>query len=476
MRNALRRSSLFWLAAMLLGSAAWQASAAVPRLKVSDNQRFLVREDGAPFFYLADTAWELFHRLDREQSERYLRNRAQKGFTVIQAVVLAELDGLNTPNAFGHRPLENNDPARPNEAYFAHVDWVVNQAQELGLYVGMLPSWGDKWNRGEGRGPEVFTPENAAAFGRFLGRRYRDKPIVWILGGDRPPETERHKQVIRAMAAGLREGDGGAHLRTFHPPAPDSSSKWFHGERWLDFNLRQNGHTIEFTGRFDQTRSDYDRRDPVRPVIDGEPAYEDHPISFKAGELGYTTAADVRRPLYWNLFSGAAGHAYGHHSVWQMYARGRDPVNGPLMPWHEAIDQPGAAQMQHGRRLIESRPYLTRVPDDSVIVPASVPASVPGAGIRRFVATRDTDGSYAMVYAPVGRPFTVRMNVIRGSRVKAWWFNPRSGSAEVIGEFRNSGERVFHPPDPGELLDWVLVLDDAARNYPPPGTVANRGR
>ncbi len=186
-------------------------------------------------------------------------------------------------------------------------------------------------------------------------------------------------------------------------------------------------------------------------------------------ELGHSTAVDVRRPLYWDLFSGACGHTYGHHSVWQMWSPARAPINNPLLPWTEAIDEPGACQMQFARRLIESRPVLTRIPDDSVIVPHRVPTAVPGAGLYRFVATRDTDGAYAMVYAPVGRAFGVRMDVIKGRDVKAWWFNPRDGRATAIGTFGNQGEREFTPPDRGEATDWVLLLDDAARGYPPPG-------
>jgi hypothetical protein len=155
--------------------------------------------------------------------------------------------------------------------------------------------------------------------------------------------------------------------------------------------------------------------------------------------------------------------------MWQFWKPGMTPVNNPLVPWTEAIDAPGANQMIHGRRLVESRPFLTRIPDDSVIVTDRVPTSVPGAGRYRFVATRDSSGSYAMVYVPAGRAFKVRMDKIGGKKVKAWWFNPRTGEATVIGEFPNAGEREFQPPDPGEALDWVLVLDDAARNYPPPG-------
>lgn len=445
------------------------------RLKVSENKRFLVHEDGTPFFYLGDTAWELFHRLNREEADKYLENRAAKGFTVIQAVAIAELDGQKALNPYGHLPLVDLDPARPAvrdgpaNDYWDHVDYIVDKANSLGLYIGFLPTWGRYWHDQIKDGKPIFTPQNAEVYGEWLGRRYKDKGLIWILGGDRPADSDAHKEIIRAMAQGLRRGDGGAHLMTLHPPGGNGSSTWFHDDDWLDFNMRQNGHVAEFTGRYDKTREDYDRT-PAKPVIDGEPLYEDHPLSFDAKKLGHSIAADVRRPLYWDLFSGACGHTYGHHSVWQMWQPGRDPINNPLMPWYEAIDQPGAGQMQYGRRLIESRPFLSRVPDDSIIVTDRVPTSVPGAGRYRFVATRDTDGTYAMVYAPVGRAFKVRMDAIKGPKVKAWWYNPRDGKATVIGEFDNTGERQFLPPDKGEMLDWVLVLDDASKGYPVPGS------
>jgi Protein of unknown function (DUF4038)/Putative collagen-binding domain of a collagenase len=455
---------------LLLAAPAPIEARQLPRLKVSDNQRFLVTANGQPFFWLGDTAWELFHRSNREDAERYLQHRVSLRFTVIQAVALAEFDGLTEPNAYGEVPLIAHDPTRPNEKYFAHVDWIVRRANALGLYIGFLPTWGDKWNRRTGIGPEIFTPENARRYGEWLGRRYKDAAVIWIVGGDRPVETDAHREIIRAMARGLRAGDEGAHLMTLHPPGANSSSTWFHDDDWLDFNMRQNGHVTEFTGRYDQTRVDYDRV-PTKPVLDGEPIYEDHPVSFDAKRLGHSIASDVRRPLYWDLFNGGFGHTYGHHSVWQMWTPARKPVNNPLLPWTEAINQPGARQMQHGRALIESRPFLTRIPDPEVVVTDRVPTAVPGAGRYHFAATRDSDGTYAMVYAPVGRTFSVRMRTITGPKVRAWWFNPRTGEATSLGTFPNTGERAFTPPDKGEMLDWVLVLDDAARNYPPPGTV-----
>jgi hypothetical protein len=453
--------------AMLIGAAAASAQG-LPALKVSENRRFLVTADGRPFFWLGDTAWELFHRATREEAEHLLVNRAQKRFTVIQAVALAEFDGLQVPNAYGERPLIDADPTRPNERYFAHVDWVVARANALGLYVGLLPTWGDKWNKKWGVGPEIFTPENAGIYGEWLGRRYRQAGLVWILGGDRPIETDAHRAIITALARGLKRGDGGAHLMTFHPPGGNSSSTWFHDAPWLDFNMRQNGHGAEFSGRYDQTRVDYDRQ-PIKPVVDGEPIYEDHPVAFDAKKFGHSTVTDVRRTIYWDLFSGAFGHSYGHHSVWQMWEPPREPINNPLLPWRAALDQPGAAQLQHARALLESRPFLTRVPAPELIVDDRVPTSVPGAGRYRFVGTRDVDGTYAMVYAPTSRTFSVRLGLIRDPQVKAWWFDPRTGRSREIGVFDTAADRAFTPPDAGDGLDWVLVLDAVSKRYPAPG-------
>ncbi len=428
--------------------------------------RYLVTETGKPFFYLGDTAWELFHRLDREEADLYLRNRASKGFTVIQAVALAEFEGLSAGNAYGHVPLANNDPTKPNEDYWKHVDYIVNRAEQLGLYIGMLPTWGDKVNRKWGSGPEIFTPENARVYGEWLGRRYKDKPIIWILGGDRPIENDRHLAIWRAMAEGLRTGDEGKHLITYHPMGGHSSSEWLHREPWLDLNMLQSGHHAKDIPNDEMIAKDYQLQ-PVKPCMDGEPRYEDHPINWDP-KNGWFTDYDVRQAAYWALLAGAHGHTYGCHDIWQMYDPAkRQSVAHARTAWKEALNLPGASQMTHVKSLMLSRPMLLRIPDQSLLI------SGQGSGRERVRAARAVDGSYAFIYLPTPKPVTVALDKLSGKNLRAWWYDPRTGEATRIGEFPRKGERTFTPPAESEQApDWVLVIDDVSKRFRDPGKLA----
>ncbi len=425
------------------------------RLTISPSRRYLAKEDGTPFFWLGDTAWELFHKLSLEEAELYLLSRARLGFTVIQAVALAEFEGLTTDNAYGRRPLRLNEAGMPDPTlpdvgggydYWQHVDAIIALAGSLGLYVALLPTWGDKFNQLWGKGPVIFDETNARAYGRWLGARYRDTAnLVWVLGGDRPLHHAGHMLTIRAMAEGLREGDGGGHLMTFHPPGSLSSSHHVHEEAWLDFNMIQSGHGASGPANHEMVTKDY-ALEPVKPTLDGEPCYEDHPIGFKA-DNGYFDEADVRKAAYWALFSGACGHTYGHHSIWSMTT---EPTDYYIMDWKTALDRPGAAQMRHVRALMESRPYDERVPAPELL-------ASPGAGANKQVATRGK--RYAMFYSPSGLPIRANLSNLEGKRVSASWYDPRTGEWRHEGIRDNKGEAVYIPPSSGRNEDWVLVLD-----------------
>jgi hypothetical protein len=459
---------------LCLSGAPAPRSPMLPQLKVSADRRFLVREDGRPFFYLADTGWELFHRLDRKDAAEYLRVRAQQGFNVVQAVALAEEEGLTDPNAYGKLPLIDKDPAKPaitpgsNPAkaaeydYWDHVDYIVDEANRNGIYVGLLPTWARWVVKDPKKDESIFTEANAETYGEFLGKRYGKKGIIWILGGDR--SADGVENIWRAMARGIAIGvsgkeDYGAVLMGFHPVGGASSSKWFHNDEWLDVNMLQTGHGLaEQVQSWKKIAADY-ALNPPKPVIDAEPLYEDHPLAFRSKVNGYSLDAHVRQRAYWDLFSGSIGQTYGNHAVWQMYAPGRAPINGPLMYWYEAIHRPGANEMRYVRELIESRPVLSRVPDQTLVVNEL-------QGADHISATRG-DG-YAFIYDAQGRPFTVNLGRISGDRVKCWWFNPRSGDSMPAGEFDNKGTHDFTAPSEGFGSDWVLILDDASKGYKPP--------
>jgi len=458
MRSWGRPTTAFLAASFVLTAGLVEADTS---LRVTANHRYLEYADGKPFFYLGDTAWELFHRLNREEADRYLTNRAAKGFTVIQAVVLAERDGLTVPNSYGALPLKDQDPTQPNEAYFKHVDYIVAKANEVGLIVGMLPTWGKYWKAGSG----VLTPENAKSYGRFLGRRYKDKAIIWVLGGDENIRNETERATVTALALGLREGDGGAHLITYHPRGPGLSSDYFHQSDWLDFNMFQSSHAARDHDNALFTEHDY-VLSPPKPTLDGEPRYEMLAVGFyNANEARNVRfdAYDVRQAAYWSLLAGACGHTYGHSSIWQMWQPGRTPVLWANVPWYESLDHPGAFQMGLIRRLFESRPFRKLEPAPSMIVDGP---DFGGAKIRAAVAS---DGSFAFIYSPRGAQFTVAMGAIRAPRVAATWFDPRYGNAEPLHTSDNVGFQTFVPPTSGRGCDWALVLDDAAADFPPPG-------
>lgn len=430
------------------------------QLRVSGDKRYLVK-DNKPFFWLGDTAWELFHRLSREEADEYLKDRASKGYTVIQAVILAEFDGLQVPNFYGDLPLVNRDPAKPNEKYFRHVDYIVNSAEKLGMYIGMLPSWGDKWNKKWGIGPEVFTPQNARTFGEYVGRRYKNNQIIWIMGGDRDCEKPVHFEIIRAMAEGLKKGDGGNHLFTFHPQGGKSSSDFFREDAWVDFHMSQTGHSNQSLNyKYNQKHL---AMKPAKPHLDGEPRYEDHPNKFNPQEHGWMDDFDARQCAWWSMLSGGFGHTYGNHNIWQFYTEERKPVSWARTHWKVAIDHPGASQVSYMKRFLQQRPWQRLIPDTTLVTSENKHDS------GHVVAAISQDNDFMMVYLPLGKKLTVSTSKIKSANLKAYWLNPRDGRSLLIGTMKNKNSHEFTPHSQGRGSDWVLLIEDPAKNFQVPG-------
>jgi len=344
--------------------------------------------------------------------------------------------------------------------------------------VGFLPTWGKYVTSSpfDGKVDGIFNVANAEAYGRFLGERLRARSnVIWILGGDKAPSTPEAVAIWRAMARGIALGVSGredydAVLMTYHTSGPGHVSDYLHDELWLDFTSAQSSHgDLVESWRFIEKH--WNRR-PVKPVIDLESSYPNAlipaawlPPHLRADHPSTKPATDdhARRAAYWAVFAGAFGHTYGHNSIWQMYGPPHKAVLDPRLTWREALAAPSATQMGHLRRLIESRPMLERVPDQSLLVGGA------GEGAAHRRATRGKD--YALVYSPDGAPFAVRLGVITGARLRAAWFNPRTGETTLLEVLENRGERTLDPP--GETAvgnDWVLVLEDASESagaHPP---------
>jgi hypothetical protein len=471
--------------AVLPGSA----PAGLPRVRVHPDGHSLQLEDGRPFFWLGDTAWFVMHRATREEASYYLQTRARQGFSVIQVMLLPECNALREPSDWGELPFEGADPLKPREAYFRRIDDFFREAAARGLYVAVVAVWGDKLTAPWGDGPRIFTHANlpvARQFGRWLGTRFgAHTNLIWLMGGDRPPRLGGHPDnwceatavqagfpkdqdwtpIWRELASGLLEGTEGKALITYHPQGGAATTSYYlHQEPWLHLNGMQSGHG----GGHDQPVWEWVAHDcaltPAKPTLDLEPNYEDHPYNPWPRwdpATGYFRDHDVRKQCWRSVLAGACGVTYGHHAVWQWAGNRHEVINHADRDWRDALHRPGATQVRYLRDLLLSRPFFRRVPDPSLILSDARKA---GAHI---VAARDSGGTYAFVYLPqADQSVKVDLAALRGGTVRAWWYDPRNGIGTLIGD-RPAAPADFVTPPYGP--DWVLVLDDVARRYPPPG-------
>jgi hypothetical protein len=337
------------------------------------------------------------------------------------------------------------------------------------MYMAVLPYWHK--NAGNRLGTNGI-PEKMQAYCKFLAQRYARKNIFWILGGDSTAFDEaglKIQHITDLEAQGLIEGAKAAGVDkimiSYHPTGEQSSSFWFHERPWLDFNSIQSGHFIN-TIDFQLVGDDY-AKTPVKPTLDMEPGYENITDRL-VGTPGARRlqAVDVRRSAYLDAFAGAAGLTYGQGEVYSFAPGGRiDARWGTTMSWKEAMKLPASGQVQFIRRLIESRPMLERIPDQSLIA-----GTVSEYAVERVEAMRGADGSYAFVYLPSGKTnVTINTGKLSGEKLAAWWYDPRTGEANQFDNFAKTDTREFTTPSNGSDNDWVLVLDDAASNYPAPG-------
>ncbi|WP_370174321.1 glycoside hydrolase family 140 protein [Leeuwenhoekiella palythoae] len=426
----------------------------VKPIQIADNPHYLQKENGDPFFWLGDTAWLMFSKLNRSEIATYLDDRKSKGFNVIQVMVLHALDA-SSPN--GTKALIDEQLDQPNSStnnssynYWDHMQYAIDMAEERGLYMALVPVWGNNVKSGK------VSESQARKYGQFLTERFKNENIIWLNGGD--TFGNEYTEVWNTLGFSIKKGSPNL-LQTFHPRGRHQSSDWFHNESWLDFNMIQSGHR-----RYDQDDSekaygednykyvDVDfNLNPVKPTIDGEPSYEGIPQGLHDTLQPLWNDNDIRRYGYWSVFAGAAGYTYGHSAIMQFYSK-KDGAGayGNKTEWSEALKAPGAKQMKYLKELMLLFPYFQREPDKDMVVDQ-------GQKYDYVAATKGVD--YAMIYTYTGRTFELQLGRIDGERLNAYWYNPRNGKDLAIGSINNSGVQMFNPPgDAQDGNDWVLVL------------------
>jgi len=291
---------IFSMSSLLAGASVLADGPAYP-LKVSANGRYLVDQRGVPFLVQGDAPWSLIVGLTREEATQYLEARRAKGFNTL-LVNLIEHKFKGPGNRYGEGPFTRpGDFLAPNEKYFAHADWVIRKAGEMGMQILLAPMYLGYKGSDEGWIEEALAngPGRCREYGRYLGRRYRDFPnILWVMGGDRDPEESRAE--VEALAEGIREYDS-QHLFTAHCAPEHSAVEEYPRESWLGLNT-----TYTYQLVHPKLLQDYNRK-PVRPFILIESTYE--------GEHN-STPLQVRRQACWTLLSGATGQVMGNRPIW----------------------------------------------------------------------------------------------------------------------------------------------------------------
>lgn len=422
-----------------------------PLTPLTVSGRTLTR-GGQPFFWLGDAAWTLPAKLNRADTKSYLDTRQSQGFTVVQA---AAVTAIADPNEQGDLPFGNNNPATPattpgaNPAnvgeydYWDHLDHLVTEASRRGLQAALAPVWADLVVNG------VVNRDNAKPYGQFLGQRYGDDNVVWVLGGDRTGQG--YQTVWQRLAEGIELGSGKAELVTYHPPAGEVFDA-----PWIDFLMVHNGQCPAVPNPVAAAYSS-----TTKPVIDGEGLLDNAPLCGAASPSGHSDERDVRRQAWTDVFAGAFGHGYGHNSVWQFHSPGQSGLNEARSYWRDAVNEPAAWQLRHLRALLDARPGV-RLPDAA-----------------HTTAIREQAGGYLLMYVAGNSPLTVNLDTLSGATATSAWFNPRTGAVTANGNTPSDGTRQFTAPT---NEDWVLVLDDTARGYgvpavatTPPATSAPNG-
>ena len=416
-------------------------------LKVGPTSRYLVDQNEKPFLLVGDAAWSLISQLSDGDADTYLAARQQFGFNLVMGNLIEHKFATNAPADFYNiQPFTGATFTTPNEAYFVHVDNILQAAAQKGIVVLLAPAYVGYQCGDEGWCAELTAATNAdlTAWGQYVGNRYKNYDnIVWLIGGDATPNATI-KSRLQAMVSGIQAVDS-RHLFTAHNAPGSMAIDPWSGAPWLTVNNFYDN----------QTSTHY------QPALD---AYHvAPPMPFFLSEARYdgegASSQELRAQSYWTVLSGGFGHIYGDCPMWGF---GAPSANGfcSSTDWQGDLTNAGSRNMQYLQKLFTARRWHLLVPDEA----HSTLINGFGTGTGYATAAAASDGSSIIAYLPSARTVTVNGSAL-GLSMKAWWYNPANGTSTLDGTYATAATHDFTPPGSG---DWVLVVDNASLNFPAP--------
>jgi hypothetical protein len=416
-------------------------------LKVGATSRYLVDQNGKPFFLVGDAAWSLIAQLSDAQADTYLTARQQLGFSLVMVSLIEHKFATNAPADFYNlQPFTTGATfTTPNEAYFAHVDHIVQSAAQKGIVVLLAPAYVGYQCGDEGWCAELTAATNAdlTAWGQYVGNRYKNySNIVWLIGGDTDPNATVTSR-LQAMVTGIQQVDPN-HIFTAHNGPGSMAIDSWGGVSWLTLN-----------NVYDNTTSTHYQPDlaayhvsPAMPYFLIEARYDGEGASSQ----------ELRAQSYWTVLSGGIGHVYGDCPVWHFGAASASTFCASAN-WQAELANDGSRNMQYLNKLFTARRWHLLVPDEA----HTALTTGLGSGSDFATAAVASDGSSIIAYLPSARTVTVNGSAL-GASMKAWWYNPATGASMLDGTYPTTATRDFTPPGG----DWVLVVDNASLNFPAP--------
>ena len=427
----------------LLGPALLLEAADAVRypLQVGDNRRCLVDQGGKPFFLLGDTPW-FIQKLKLEDARMLMDDRVAKGFNTL---FLELLDDSRIPSldGYGNAAFQTDtDITQPVEAYWEYAEQIVEEAEKRGLFVIHSELW---YGAGKGLWMHHVKPENARVYSAFIGKRFaRFQNLMWMHAGDRNPDANL-AACTRVLAREI-EAAAPHYLHTVHNAHEFASARFHHEDPWLDVNL---GYT--YGAAYLHILPEYQRVNPLRPVILGETGYEAEPNAIellpdaKKGDLW--TPFRIRRNAWWAALSGASGYCAGTR-LWRWEPN-----------WRETMQVRSTREAPNLRRGLSAIAWWKLVPDTAhQFITAGFGEWKQADYATAAVAN---DGSCAAVYLPTPRTFTADLARLK-KPFTARWFDPASGQFHDVSGLPSAGSGKCELTPAGRNAagesDWVLVL------------------